>query len=161
VAGTRNDLGYATLDPRLPLWLPTRVDTENEVGAYTALAIDPQDNVHVVYSDLGNETLRYGHFPVNGARRFMTADDRRFQGRFNAIATDSEGGVHVTTYDYGNHDLRYGYRTRNGPSFTFRTIDAEGEVGRHSSIAVDAAGHTHVAYIDDTHGDLKYAILCP
>jgi hypothetical protein len=160
VAGTRNDLGYAILDPLLPIWQPVALDGENNVGAYTALAVDPSDNVHVVYADLQNENLRYAFLPPVGSRRFGPADTKRFSGRFNGIATDAEGGVHVSTFDYGERDLRYGYKARNAADFTFRTIDSAGDVGRHAGIAVDADGAAHIAYIDDGRGDLKYAILC-
>lgn len=161
VAGTSNDVGYAVLDPLLPIWQTTRLDTAENVGAYTALAVDDADALHVVYSDLFNETLRYGFLPLGASDRFTTADSKKFVGRFNSIAVDSAGGVHVATYDYGARDLRYGYRARGGSGFTFTTIDSEGDVGRHTSIAVDASGASHIVYTDDTHGDLKYAIVCP
>jgi len=162
VGGSRLDLGYARLLPLLPFWDPLLLDsTEDNVGAYTAIAVDRQGTAHIAYSDFTHENLKYATIAANGTRRLATADETRFTGRFNSIAVDSRGGVHISTFDYGLQDLRYLTKAPGGTNFRPRVVDSAGNVGRHSSLAVDSLGVVHIAYIDDGRGDLKYATICP
>ncbi len=161
IAGTRNDLGLATLKNNQSSWSLARPDTAGNVGSYTSLAVDATGGVHIAYSDFTSEQLKYAYLPVSGPNVIVPVEPGVGVGRFNSLALDRQGGVHITTYAYGDQNLRYAVKRAGTSSFVARTLDAAGNVGRHSSIGIDGRNIAHISYIDDTNGDLKYAKICP
>lgn len=136
-------------------WVATRVDTAGDVGSHAALAIGPDDAVHVAYHDAAGD-LKYAT-DASGSWVVSTIDASGFVGEYPDIAVDDLGHAHVSYHDTANGDLKYA--TNASGSWQVTVVDALGEVGLWSSIAVDASRIPHVAYFDATHFDLVYASI--
>jgi hypothetical protein len=146
------DLRYATnASGTWSLWI---IDSDGDVGADSAIAIDSQDNVHICYYDYTNETLRYAS-NSGGSWSITIIDSEVYVGYHSAIAIDSQDNVHISYFDAMNMDLRYA--NSSGGSWSKWIIDSEGELGYDSAIAIDSQDNVHISYSDDSNGYLCYA----
>ena len=87
-------------------WSIEIVDNEGDVGAYTSLAIDSNDNPHVSYYDNSNSALKYAYWA--GSRWLITTIDSVGDvGSYTSLALDGGDGSHISYHDGNNFDLRY------------------------------------------------------
>lgn len=128
----------------------------SEFAAFAALAVDPADQVHVVYPSYSTQALRYTYW--NGATWSapVSLDPAiGYSAEAPAAAAGKDGAVHIVYYDDLSDDLRYVTGTPGSWSAPV-TLDAAGDTGHDLNVAVDAAGSVHVAYFDVTTGNVKY-----
>lgn len=116
---------------------------------YTSMAIDPQDHVHVCYSD--GEDLHYAN-DAGGTLFSLTLAGAHGAGVDCSLAVDGQGRAHISYTDNTDVDLRYA--TNAGGSWSYEIVDSSGEVGRDSRIVVDDQGVAHIGYIGS---GLRYA----
>ncbi len=130
------------------------VDTDGDVGWGSVLALDPDDDPHIVYVDVTEVELKYAEW--RGDQWLVTTLDsqRRVTGK-PSLHIDEEGTAHVSYYDEEDRALRYGVETTGG--FQSTVVDSSDNVGRMSSLAVDSAMRPHIAYFDQANDDVKYA----
>ena len=140
----------------------------NSPSAWTSIAIDSTDNIHLSYFDGSNESLVYAastpSFPCINAGdcwSFETIDDRQTGGvgYFSSIAIDSKDKVHISYLDdLPNEDLKYA--TNENGIWEFTTIDGNTfgyNIGDYCSLSIDRNDNIHISYWDYTNNDLKYA----
>lgn len=128
--------------------------TGNDVGWYTSICVDDQDNPHISYYDYGNGDLKYA-YKTQSCWQIQIVDSTGDVGRYTSIAIDSTNRPHISYYDYTNHDLKYAQKTDT--SWIITTIDELGNVGLFSSLYLDRNDNTHISYIDYDNHLLKYA----
>jgi len=90
----------------------TQVIDDDDAGAFTGIAVDNQDNLHISYctSDGIRGRLMYAT-NTSGSWEKETADeDEPSVGIYCAIDVDSNGNPHISHYDYINQDVRYSTR---------------------------------------------------
>jgi len=139
--------------------IETGTEMFQDIGDYTAIALDASDYPHVAYthypsSDFGY--LKYGYKDASGWHTVMIDSIGCVDGvKYCDIALDNQNYPHISYYDYDVYDLKYAYW--DGATWHIESVDTAGHVGKSSSIALDSLGYPHIAYTDGTNYGVKYA----
>jgi hypothetical protein len=128
-------------------WEIETVDSLEDVGESTSLALDSNDLPHISYYDVTNTALKYARWD-GSVWQIMTVDSHGDVGRFTSIALDANDCAHISYYDATNRNLKYARWT--GTQWNTEIVDSGGEVGTYSSIAVDDNFHVHISYYNGT-----------
>ncbi|MBN2082493.1 PQQ-binding-like beta-propeller repeat protein [bacterium] len=139
-------------------WVSLAVDTNNDVGQYTSLAV-VNGRPAISYYHVTNGNLKY----VRAADAYGDAWDSP-----SAVETTSDVGLYtslaivngnpaISYYEASSDNLKYIRATdADGSSWGLASVpDATGDVGLHTSLAV-VNGNPAISYYDATNGDLKY-----
>lgn len=141
--------------------VPTAVtlDDSGDVGPWVAIAIDSDDDVHVVYQDVTNDRLKYlSYAPISKVTTGPRVVDAQSAGNYgNDITIDAGDAIHISYYEGLNGDLRYATAASAQDSFSITTVDTHLITGMFSSIVVDSGGAPHITYADFTKTAPKYA----
>ena len=135
-------------------WAPAKRLTWTAGGSsYPAIAVDPSDNLHVVWEDdtSGNSEVYYKKSTDGGAtwagnqRLTWTAGDSQRP----AIAVDSGGTLHVVWTDHtpGNPKIYYKKSSTGGDNWSgSQTLTWTGGAAGSPAIAVDSSDNLHVSW---------------
>ena len=135
-------------------WSNITIDSEDNVGMDSSLAIDSWGWLHISYSDATNADLKYAT-DKSGSWVTSTIDSDGNVGSKSSLAIDSNDKVHISYRDNTNTGLKYA--TDKSGSWVTSTIDSVGNVGYDTSLAIDSNGDVHISYRNGANGDLKYA----
>jgi fibronectin type 3 domain-containing protein len=135
-------------------WITMSIDSENDVGQFSSIAVDAEGNVHISYYDATMGRLMYA-FTSEGAWVIQVGDNVGNVGQYSSVAVDSNGSAHISYYDATNGHLKYA--TNSGGIWSTSVIDSNSNVGQYSSIALDSSEKVHISYYDANNGNLKYA----
>ena len=86
---------------------PVSLDSTDNVGYYSSLAIDSNDHLHVTYRDGTNGNLEYMNFNGSSWSTPISIDSTDNVGRQSSLAIDSNNHLHVTYLDNTNDNLEY------------------------------------------------------
>ena len=136
------------------IWDLSIVDSQADVGEYSSIVIDSNDDAHISYFDASTKDLKYAT-DVSGQWMSYTIDSEGDVGYGSSIAIDSNDALHISYDDSTNGDLKYA--TNANGTWELSTIESQGNVGAYSSIGVDSYNGVHISYYDATNGDLRYA----
>ena len=163
---TNTALKYAWWDLTILNWYRAFIESGNDVGKYSSIALSY--SAQVLYVDISwyDETdgdLMHTHFTRdNPPGNFSIVDSGGPTdddvGQYTSIALDNQNYAHISYYDVDSTNLKYARFTGSGWEIT--VVDHSGDVGKYSSIAigyVNGARRIHISYYDDTNDDLKYA----
>lgn len=128
--------------------------TGNDVGWYTSVCVDSQDNFHISYYDYGKGDLKYA-LKTQGSWNIQIVESTGDVGRYTSLALDSTQHPHISYYDHSNKDLKYAQKTDT--SWVITTIDQLGNVGLFTSLYLDKNDDPHISYVDYDNHLLKYA----
>jgi len=152
--GTNYDLLYAMWNGSVgihgaPFWNIQTVDNSGVVGLYSSIAVDSNNNPHIIYNDGGLKYASWG----GSTWSIQTVDSTEHIDEFS-MALDANNNPHIIYRILGN----LFYAAWNGSAWSIQTVDS-GSVGYYCSIAVDSNNNPHISYYDATNGndDLKYA----
>ena len=166
---TNKDLKYATCSRSCTTasnWNKVSVDTSNNVGYYTSIAIDSNDAVHISHFDDTNKHPKYATCS-SGCTTASNWDNVQVEtsgsgGYFSSIAIDSNDAVHMSYFRWTNSEFKYATcssgctMTSNWNTVSFDSVGSLG-TGHNPSLAIDSNDGVHVSYFDATNNDLKYA----
>lgn len=132
------------------------VDSGQNIGLYTSIAVDADDKVHISYQGI-DATIKYAT-NASGSWETETVSNSGY-GQFTSIALDSSGKAHISYYDGTNYDLNYATNISGSWVITtVGTVESLDWYNSHNSIAVDKADNVHISYYGGGYaGDLKYA----
>ena len=161
------DLKYATCSSGCTTasnWNDVSVDTIGDVGLYTSIAIDSNNDVHISYYDVSNKDLKYAYSCtscITASNWYrVSVDTGGSVGLYTSIAIDSNDDVHISYTDSTNANLKYA-TCSSGCTFASHwndvSVDTTGVVGTDTSIAIDSNDAVHISYLYSSNYDLKYA----
>ena len=141
---------------------PTTVDSTDDVGTHTSIAIGNNGNPIISYYDLLN-----GHLKVaactspgcTGTATITTVDSADIVGWYTSIAIGDNGFPVISYYDLLNGHLKVAACTTTDctGTATITTVDSTGTVGEYTSIAIGNNGNPIISYYDGSNGHLKVA----
>jgi hypothetical protein len=166
--GPSEAIGVNADSPANAPWFNIEVDTPNDVGQYTSVAIDPFNNTtYVSYYDATNKTLRMarnrgfgsgGNCGPNNSWLCQTVDSGEYVGMYSSIAIKpaSGGGIYypeigIAYYDEKNGTLKYAYAAICPTcSWSIITVDEPFlpsiNVGAYSSLKYNSNGKPYIGY---------------
>jgi hypothetical protein len=117
-----------------PWWIQL-VDSTDNVGYYSSIALDSNGNPHIAYSDTSNWNLKYASWSgsewaiqlVDSLERVTT-----FTSMAPSLAIDSNGNPHISYIDDENANLKYASWT--GSAWSIQTVDSQGNMGGYTSL---------------------------
>jgi len=136
-------------------WQIETVDSSGNVGEYTSIALDSNNNPHISYYDNTNSNLKYAYFD-GGWHRETVDSSSWYTGTGTSLALDSSDNPHISYFDLVYFTLRYAYYE----GYWHReTVDShvDGEYFPWSSLALDTSDNPHISYYIPYGGNLKRA----
>ncbi|OGS20830.1 MAG: hypothetical protein A2252_00240 [Elusimicrobia bacterium RIFOXYA2_FULL_39_19] len=154
IDGNPSDLKYAKKTNSF--WSVQTIDSTDDKGEYTAIALGRDNSVHITYFDWTSNDLRYINWnQQSGWKTPAAVDSSGDIGQYSSVALDSNGYPHASYYDFANGDLKYA--AYNGTVWAYETVYSTNDSGSYSSLALDENNYPHISFYDYTQGDLKYA----
>ncbi len=143
----------------------TAVDTVDDVGRYTSLAIGTDGNPVVSYYDNTNGDLKVAKCAnpaCTGAATLAAVDNVvpfGFVGLYTSVAIGTDGNPVISYYDSTNGDLKVAKCANPSctGTATLTAVDTADTVGEFTSLAIGPDGNPVISYRDTTNGDLKVA----
>jgi hypothetical protein len=125
-------------------------------GTFNDMKYDAGGNLHFVWYDAADKTLKYAaRDSAQAWGAVQTIDSAPDVGSFVSLALDNTGKPSVAYYDATNADLKYA--SLSGSTWTTQTVESTKTVGYYPSLKFDAANNPVIAYYYKTGGDLKVA----
>ena len=126
-----------------------------DVGQWSSIALDAEENPVISYYDAGAETLRVSHYTGSGFSAEVV--DEGGVGTYSDLLI-ADGVEYIAYYDATNGDLKLAVGTEG--SYTVEVVDSEGDVGKWPSIGLQD-GTFYIAYQDTENNDLLMATGTP
>ena len=142
-------------------WSSEVVDEEGEVGHYSSLVLDENDNPQIGYDYLTKGSalkfdLKYAT-KTGGNWNIETVDSEGDIRKWISLKLDSNSFPHISYYDYTEGSLKYCFY--NDESWVFDTVESEGSTGCFNSLSLDSDNKPCISYYDWGSKALKYAAL--
>jgi hypothetical protein len=170
---TNDDLKYASCAGDCDMvanWQVVTLEANGEVGAFTSLAVDGSDGVHVsyLYTDdtadpADRDDLKYATCAAdctNASNWNAVVVDAPFNvGTHSSLTVDGTGRVHVIYRDAASRDLKYATCATDcttAANWQAVALDPTPNVGFAGSLSVDGSERLHLSYWDYGNGNLKY-----
>ena len=134
-------------------WQRYTVDNGAGVGYHSAMAVDSNDGLHLVYSSNAAGNTAYFADGASGSA-WAVSNQGNSRNTFS-MYIDQFDIVHISEYN-GGSDLGYSM-VAPGDSRQSMAIDSAGDVGYGNDIVVDDDNMVHIAYYDTSNKRLKYA----
>ena len=152
---TGSCLKYATLEDGSTTWSREIVESTNDIGKFTSIALDSHGKPHITYRDTTNTQLRYAH-KMGSSWETATIDSTSLSGSGTSLAIDSNDRLHVA---YKTNSTEVAYITNRSGSWVKTTLDANstGNWGvNYIDIMLDEGDDPHVVYSDMVDYDIFY-----
>jgi hypothetical protein len=141
-------------------WTTKRLTYNAGFSGIPAIAIDSNDNLHVVWYDSTpfNSEIFYKKSTDGGVNWITKRLTYNSGGSYTpTIAIDSNGQIHVVWYDHtsGNSEIYYKKSTNGGTTWATKKLSWSSGDSEYPDIAIDYINHIHVVWHDDTPGNFE------
>lgn len=143
-SGAITDTGYADS--------ATVVDSGDDVGQFSRIAVAGDGTVHIAYYDEDNNDLRHAWkspSATDWSTEIVDGTDGDDVGEYLDLVLDTSGGLHVSYFSYTDRKLKHAWATVESSgawNWTIQTVDDSGYVGLHTAIAAATDGSVHIVY---------------
>src|SRR5262249_2690491 len=139
-------------------WKEEIVDPELGSTAYCSIAVDADDNPHIVYTpELADRPLRHAHWDGTA---WIIEDVIVQAGLLSpSLAIDSAGEPHVVYTSGSGTEVDYAFHS--GGAWTFETIATIPGQTLATSLVLDSLDRPHVAYDEFPAVGIRYAKRTP
>jgi hypothetical protein len=130
------------------------VDSADDVGSYSSLALDSSDLPHISYRDATNDRLKYARMisiPLGWQIETLTSG-----GTFASLALDGSDTPHVGFVGDGGNGAWYAHK--GGVAWDYEYIDAALDSVFGTSLALDSGGTPHISYWNSDTAEVRYAV---
>ena len=135
-------------------WTIRAVDSVGRGGAWTAIALDSVDRVHILYNEHSGDGSRLQlAIHLGGAWSRQVIDGGTEANSGMAMSIDDGGDLHIVYSDAASSQLMYA--GRDSATWTKETVGDL--VGASPSVKADWAGNVHISCLDPLKGALMYA----
>jgi len=127
------------------------VDSTDDVGSHSSLALDSSDLPHISYRDATNDRLKYARLissPPGWQIETLTSG-----GLFTSIALDGSDAPHIGFVGDG---VRYAHK--DGVAWDYEYVDAALDLVYDTSLALDSGGTPHISYWNSDTNEVRYAV---
>ncbi len=148
---------FSSLFPVGNVWENFTIDSSGDVGKFSSIVADSNNELHIAYRDSTNGHLKYASNVGGTWTNFPIDNGGGYIGRYTSIDVDSNDKVHISYGNLNSWDLKYA--TNVGGSWNRGTIDnggSNGQAGMYSSLEIDSNDVIHVSYWA-RNMDLKHA----
>ena len=138
-------------------WENFTIDSSADVGQYSSIATDSNDELHISYYDVSSGNLKYASNSGGSWTNYPIDTTAAIVGRYTSLDIDSNDNVHISYGDLNAWNLKYA--TNVAGSWSRSIIDnggSDGQAGLYSSLEIDSNDLIHVSYWA-RNMDLKYA----
>src|SRR5262245_1436189 len=139
----------------------TTLQSEDNVGQFTAVTIGTDGLALISYYDATNGDLKVAHCSDAActAATITTLQSEDNVGQFTAVTIGTDGLALISYYDATNGDLKVAHCSDVAcTAATLTAVDgAANNVGAPSSMIMGTDGRSLISYFDKTNGDLKVA----
>ncbi len=129
-------------------WETITVDRSQFQLTFTSLAIDKNDNPHIIFTGLKHAWFDGSKWQVE------TIDTQGDIGNDHSIVIDDSNKIYVSYYDRSTNELKYAWKTNN--KWNIEVINTGEVVGVFPSIAIDSKKNPHICFFDPSLKELKY-----
>jgi hypothetical protein len=143
-------------------WATEQVDTSQDVGLLTSLALNPGSHFpSISYYDQTNYSLKYASW--GGSTWSNQVVDTGRVGTHSSLAFYSTNMTNMPAISYTSADpiLKVAngvkFASWNGSSWNTQFVQSGSNLGEYTSLAIDGMGRPRIAYYDRGAGALKYA----
>ncbi len=152
---TNQDLKYAVWDAKNLAAGVSTVDTKDNVGQYTSIAVTSNGSPHISYYDVTNANLKYAKKDGNNwtTTTVVTGGD---VGKYTSIVLDSSSRPVISFHDATGGEIWIA--AYNGQTWGTLLVSGENFTGLYTSLAIDKNNKTYMSYYDGGAGRLKYAV---
>jgi choice-of-anchor C domain-containing protein len=128
-----------------PSWVVESIDTLGNALGEGYLALDSQNNPHIIYYSTGDGSLKYA-YRIGG---LWTVDSLGINnlGYPASLALDSGDTPHISYHDGTDFSLKYA--VKSGGTWVVEIVDGSYPIvtaGQYNSLALDSQNNPHISY---------------
>jgi preprotein translocase subunit Sec61beta len=158
--GLSVDNGQIVIDPSAFSTRITTLDSAEDVGQYSAVAIGADGLGLISYYDQTNGNLKVAHCDdvACTSATVSVLVNMAGVGSHTSVAIGTDGLGLISYFDWFNDKLKAAHCINTTcTSASTNTLDTTGDTGRFTSVAIGTDGLGLISYYDITNGDLKVA----